>query len=112
MKGEGGYIVKVRFLSYPPNGGAPSIGRKDYYYFMCEELLDRIIDEAHDRGNTVLTSQIPIKITNNKGYNYNGGECIIIGKTPIIDELWKSINFREKFSLSRDCKNRAGNVAL
>lgn len=68
---------------------------------MCEELLDRIIDEAHDRGNTVLTSQIPIKITNNKGYNYNGGECIIIGKTPIIDELWKSINL-EKSSLYRE----------
>lgn len=68
---------------------------------MCEELLDRIIDEAHDRGNTVLTSQIPIKITNNKGYNYNGGECIIIGRTPIIDELWKSINL-EKSSLYRE----------
>ena len=96
MKGERGYIVKVRFLNYPPNGGAPSIGRKDYYYFMCEELLDRIIiDEAHDRGNTVLTSQIPIKITNNKGYNYNGGECIIIGRTPIIDELWESINLEK-----------------
>ena len=68
---------------------------------MCEELLDRIIDEAHDRGNTVLTSQIPIKITNNKGYNYNGGECIIIGRTPIIDELWKSINL-EKSSFYRE----------
>lgn len=68
---------------------------------MCEELLDRIIDEAHDRGNAVLTSQIPIKITNNKGYNYNGGECIIIGRTPIIDELWKSINL-EKSSLYRE----------
>lgn len=69
---------------------------------MCEELLDRIIiDEAHDRGNTVLTSQIPIKITNNKGYNYNGGECIIIGRTPIIDELWESINL-EKSSFYRE----------
>lgn len=68
---------------------------------MCEELLDRVIDEARDRGNTVLTSQIPIKITNNKGYNYSGGECIIIGRTGIVDELWKSINL-EKSSLYRE----------
>lgn len=101
MKGERGYIVKVRFLNYFPKGGAPSIGKKDYYYFMCEELLDRMIDEARDRGNTVLTSQIPIKITNNKGYNYGGGECIIIGRTVIADELWKSINL-EKSSFYRE----------
>lgn len=68
---------------------------------MREELLDRIIDEAHSRGNTVLTAQIPIKITNNKGYNYGGGECIIIGRTAIADELWKSINL-EKSSLYRE----------
>lgn len=59
---------------------------------MCEELLDRIIDEAHSRGNAVLTSQIPIKITNNKGYRYGDGACIIIGRTVIADELWTSIN--------------------
>ena len=59
---------------------------------MCEELFDRIIDEAHSRGNTDYFTPIPIKITNNKGYNYGGGECIIIGRTPIVDELWKSIN--------------------
>ena len=92
MKGERGYIVKVRFLSCPSDGGKPSIGRKDYHYFMCEELFDRIIDEAHSRGNTDYFTPIPIKITNNKGYNYGGGECIIIGRTPIVDELWKSIN--------------------
>ena len=68
---------------------------------MCEELLDKMIDEVHSRGNTVLTSQIPIKITNNKGYNYGGGECIIIGRTVIADELWKSINL-EKSSLYRE----------
>lgn len=68
---------------------------------MREELLDRIIDEAHSRGNTVLSAQIPIKITNNKGYNYGGGECIIIGRTAIADELWKSINL-EKSSLYRE----------
>ena len=92
MKGERGYIVKVRFISCPPDGSKPSIGRKDYHYFMCEELFDRIIDEAHSRGNTAYFTPIPIKITNNKGYNYGGGECIIIGRTPIADELWKSIN--------------------
>ena len=68
---------------------------------MCEELFDRIIDEAHSRGNTAYFTPIPIKITNNKGYNYGGGECIIIGRTPIADELWKSINL-EKSSLYRE----------
>ena len=101
MKGERGYIVKVRFISCPPDGGKPSIGRKDYHYFMCEELFDRIIDEAHSRGNTAYFTPIPIKITNNKGYNYGGGECIIIGRTPIVDELWKSINL-EKSSHYRE----------
>ena len=101
MKGERGYIVKVRFISCPPDGGKPSIGKKDYHYFMCEELFDRIIDEAHSRGNTAYFTPIPIKITNNKGYNYGGGECIIIGRTPIVDELWKSINL-EKSSHYRE----------
>lgn len=68
---------------------------------MCEELLDRLIDEAHSRGNAVLTSQIPIKITNNKGYRYRDSECIIIGRTVIVDELWKSINL-DKSSLYRE----------
>lgn len=68
---------------------------------MREELLDRIIDEAHSRGNTAYFTPIPIKITNNKGYNYGGGECIIIGRTAIADELWKSINL-EKSSLYRE----------
>ena len=101
MKGERGNIVKVRFLSFPPEGGAPSIGKKDYYYFMREELLDRMINEVHNRGNTILISQIPIKITNNKGYRYGDGACIIIGGTAIADELWKSINL-EKSSLYRE----------
>lgn len=101
MKGERGYIVKVRFISCPSDGGKPSIGRKDYHYFMCEELFDRIIDEAHSRGNTAYFTPIPIKIINNKGYNYGGGKCIIIGRTPIVDELWKSINL-EKSSLYRE----------
>lgn len=68
---------------------------------MCEELFDRIIDEAHSRGNTAYFTPIPIKITNNKGYNYSGGECIIIGRTPIVDELWKSIDL-EKSSHYRE----------
>lgn len=68
---------------------------------MCEELLDKIIDEAHSRGNAVLTSQIPIKIVNNKGYNYGNGVCIIIGRTAIADELWKSINL-DKSALYRE----------
>lgn len=68
---------------------------------MCEELFDRIIDEGHSRDNTAYFTPIPIKITNNKGYNYNGGECIIIGRTAIADELWKSINL-EKSSLYRE----------
>lgn len=68
---------------------------------MCKELLDRLIDEAHSRGNAVLTSQIPIKITNNKGYRYRDSECIIIGRTVIVDELWKSINL-DKSSLYRE----------
>ena len=68
---------------------------------MCEELFDRIIDEAHRRGNIAYFTPIPIKITNNKGQNYGGGKCIIIGRTPIADELWKSINL-EKSSLYRE----------
>ena len=68
---------------------------------MCEELFDRIIDEAHNRGNTDYFTPIPIKITNNKGYNYGGAECIIIGRTAIADELWKSINL-EKSSQYRE----------
>lgn len=68
---------------------------------MCAELLDTIRHEAYSRGNAVLTSQVPIKITNNKGYNYGGGECIIIGRTAITNELWKSINL-EKSSFYRE----------
>lgn len=101
MKGERGYIVKVRFLSYPFEGGVPSIGKRDYHYFMCEELLDRLIDEARSCNDAVLTSQIPIKIVNNKGYNYRDSTCIIIGRTFIVDGLWKSINL-EKSSLYRE----------
>lgn len=99
MKGERGYIVKVRFLTYPSEGSEPSIGKKDYYYFMCDELVNRLADEANNQ-NSIIT-QTPIKITNNKGYNYNGGECIVIGRASIADELWKSINL-EKSTLYRE----------
>lgn len=99
MKGERGYIVKVRFLTYPSEGSEPSIGKKDYHYFMCDELVNRLADEANNQNSII--AQTPIKITNNKGYNYNGGECIIIGRTFIPDELWKTINL-EKSSLYRE----------
>lgn len=100
MKGERGYIVKIRFLKYPSEGGEPSIGKKDYYYFMCEKLRNKVIDEVC-RSNADTIAQLPIKITNNKGYNYNSGKCIIIGSAFIDDELWKFIDL-EKSTFYRE----------
>lgn len=99
MKGERGYIVKVRFLNFPLGG--PSIGKKDYHYFISEELMLQILKEAYSRGGNTIVSQVPIKIVNNKGYNYGDSECIIIQRYLVEDITWQSINL-EKSSTYRE----------
>ena len=101
MKGERGYIVKVRFLSYPSNSNVPSIGKKDYHYFIGEELMLQILRESYSRGENTIVSQVPIKIVNNKGYNYGDSECIIIQRYLVEDIDWQSINL-EKSSVYRE----------
>ena len=101
MKGERGYIVKVRFVSCPPDGGKPSIGRKDYHYFIDEELMLQILKEAYSRGESTVVSEVPIKIVNNKGYNYRDAECIIIQRYLVEDITWQSIDL-EKSSIYRE----------
>ena len=95
MKGERGYIVKVRFLSFSPESGFPSIGKKDYHYLIDEELMLQILKEAYSRGESTVVSQVPIKIVNNKGYNYRDAECIIIQRYLVEDITWQSINLEK-----------------
>ena len=95
MKGERGYIVKVRFLSFSPESGFPSIGKKDYHYLIGEELMLQILKEAYSRGESTVISQVPIKIVNNKGYNYRDAECIIIQRYLVEDITWQSINLEK-----------------
>ena len=101
MKGERGYIVKVRFLSFSSESGFPSIGKKDYHYLIGEELMLQILKEAYSRGGSTTVSEVPIKIVNNKGYNYRDGECIIIQRYLVEDIAWQSINL-EKSSTYRE----------
>ena len=95
MKGERGYIVKVRFLSFSPESGFPSIGKKDYHYLIGEELMLQILKEAYSRGESTVVSEVPIKIVNNKGYNYRDAECIIIQRYLVEDIAWQSINLEK-----------------
>lgn len=95
MKGERGYIVKVRFLRFSPESGFPSIGKKDYHYFIGEELMLQILKEAYNRGESTVVSEVPIKIVNNKGYNYRDAECIIIQRYLVEDITWQSINLEK-----------------
>ena len=95
MKGERGYIVKVRFLSFSPESGFPSIGKKDYHYLIGEELMLQILKEAYNRGESTVVSEVPIKIVNNKGYNYRDAECIIIQRYLVEDITWQSINLEK-----------------
>lgn len=95
MKGERGYIVKVRFLSYSPESGSLSIGKKDYHYLIGEELMLQILKEAYNRGESTVVSEVPIKIVNNKGYNYRDAECIIIQRYLVEDITWQSINLEK-----------------
>ena len=95
MKGERGYIVKVRFLSFSPESGFPSIGKKDYHYLIGEELMLQILKEAYSRGESTVVSEVPIKIVNNKGYNYRDAECIIIQRYLVEDITWQSINLEK-----------------
>lgn len=101
MKGERGYIVKVRFLSFSSESGSPSIGKRDYHYLIGEELMLQILKEAYSRGGSTTVSEVPIKIVNNKGYNYRDGECIIIQRYLVEDIAWQSINL-EKSSTYRE----------
>ena len=95
MKGERGYIVKIRFLSFSPESGFPSIGKKDYHYLIGEELMLQILKEAYSRGESTVVSEVPIKIVNNKGYNYRDAECIIIQRYLVEDITWQSINLEK-----------------
>ena len=95
MKGERGYIVKVRFLSFSPESCFPSIGKKDYHYLIGEELMLQILKEAYNRGESTVVSEVPIKIVNNKGYNYRDAECIIIQRYLVEDITWQSINLEK-----------------
>lgn len=101
MKGERGYIVKVRFLNFSSESGFLSIGKKDYHYLIGEELMLQILKEAYSRGGSTTVSEVPIKIVNNKGYNYRDGECIIIQRYLVEDIAWQSINL-EKSSTYRE----------
>lgn len=95
MKGERGYIVKVRFLRFSPESGFPSIGKKDYHYLIGEELMLQILKEAYSRGESTVVSEVPIKIVNNKGYNYRDAECIIIQRYLVEDITWQSIDLEK-----------------
>lgn len=95
MKGERGYIVKVRFLSFSSESGFPSIGKKDYHYLISEELMLQILKEAYSRGESTVVSEVPIKIVNNKGYNYRDAECIIIQRYLVEDITWQSIDLEK-----------------
>lgn len=61
----------------------------------------QILKEAYSRGGSTTVSEMPIKIVNNKGYNYRDGECIIIQRYLVEDITWQSINL-EKSSTYRE----------
>lgn len=61
----------------------------------------QILKEAYSRGGSTTVSEVPIKIVNNKGYNYRDGECIIIQRYLVEDIAWQSINL-EKSSTYRE----------
>lgn len=61
----------------------------------------QILKEAYSRGGNTIVSQVPIKIVNNKGYNYGDSECIIIQRYLVEDITWQSINL-EKSSTYRE----------
>ena len=55
----------------------------------------QILKEAYSRGESTVVSQVPIKIVNNKGYNYRDAECIIIQRYLVEDITWQSINLEK-----------------
>lgn len=61
----------------------------------------QILKEAYSRGERTVVSEVPIKIVNNKGYNYRDAECIIIQRYLVEDITWQSINL-EKSSTYRE----------
>lgn len=61
----------------------------------------QILKEAYSRGGNTIVSQVPIRIVNNKGYNYGDNECIIIQRYLVEDIDWQSINL-EKSSTYRE----------
>ena len=55
----------------------------------------QILKEAYNRGESTVVSEVPIKIVNNKGYNYRDAECIIIQRYLVEDITWQSINLEK-----------------
>ena len=55
----------------------------------------QILKEAYSRGESTVVSEVPIKIVNNKGYNYRDAECIIIQRYLVEDITWQSINLEK-----------------
>ena len=55
----------------------------------------QILKEAYNRGERTVVSEVPIKIVNNKGYNYRDAECIIIQRYLVEDITWQSINLEK-----------------
>lgn len=55
----------------------------------------QILKEAYSRGESTVVSEVPIKIVNNKGYNYRDAECIIIQRYFVEDITWQSIDLEK-----------------
>lgn len=55
----------------------------------------QILKEAYSRGESTVVSEVPIKIVNNKGYNYRDAECIIIQRYLVEDITWQSIDLEK-----------------
>ena len=55
----------------------------------------QILKEAYNHGESTVVSEVPIKIVNNKGYNYRDAECIIIQRYLVEDITWQSINLEK-----------------
>lgn len=63
--------------------------------------MGQILTEVYSHSEGAIVAQVPIKIVNNKGYNYGNSECIIIQRYPVDDLTWQSINL-EKSSAYRE----------
>lgn len=55
----------------------------------------QILKESYSRGESTTVAETPIKIVNNKGYNYGDNECIIVQRYLVEDITWQSINLEK-----------------